>query len=152
MSRIHQLGVKNANLPVLIGEFEDAFAEIEQHLSLTGKTLDSALKEQGSWVIYYAQRRAELKTVLSYLDDQVSAVRGQLAKRYVENYSRALGERVMNSFIDSEPEYLKVRELYLEVEDLYSRYDAAVNAFEKRGYALRDLTNARIHQLQNSQL
>lgn len=152
MSKIGLIGPKNAGLPVLIAEYEDAFQDVEQHLKLTGKSLDSALKEQGSWVIFYAQRRAELKTILKYMDDQVAAVRGSLAKRYVENYSRALGERVMNSFIDGEQEYLRIRELYLEVEDLYNRYDAAVDAFEKRGYALRDLTNARIHQLQNSQL
>lgn len=152
MSRIIDLGLNYSKLPTLIAEYEDAFANVEEHLKLTGKILDTALKEQGAWIIYYAQRRAELKTVLKYLDDRVSAVRGALAKRYVENYPRSLGERVMSSYIDSEPEYLNIRELYLEVEDLYARYDAAVDAFEKRGYALRDITNARIHSLQTSQL
>lgn len=152
MSRISQLGPKYANLPEVLEEFERAFVDVVDHLRLTGKTLDKALQEQGAWIIFYAQRRAELKTLLKYLDDRVSAVRGKLAKQYVESYSRTIGERVMSSYIDSEPEYLTIRELYLEVEDLFNRYDAAVDAFEKRGYALRDLTNARIHQLQNSLL
>lgn len=152
MSRLADLGHQYNNLPNLIAEYEDAFADVAEHLRLAGKMLEVAQKEQGAWPIYYATRRAELKTILDYLDDRVSAKRGELAKRYVENYSRQVGERVMNSFIDSEPEYLKIRELYLEVEDLYRRYDAAVDAFDKRGYAIRDITNARINQLQNSQL
>lgn len=141
-----------SNLPKVIAEYEQAFEGVEQNLRLTGKTLDAALKEQGAWIIYYGARRGELKTLLKFMDDQVASVRGSVTKRYVENYSRQVGERVMNTFVDAEPEYLSMRELYLEIEDLYNRYDAAVDAFEKRGYALRDLTNARIHQLETSQL
>lgn len=132
--------------------YEQAFAEVADHLRITGKTLDAALKEQGTWPIYYSTRRAELKTLLRHMEDRVSATRGTVTRRFVENYSRSIGERVMSTFVDADPEYLRIRELYHEVEDLYSRYDAAVDAFEKRGYALRDLTNARIHQLQTAQL
>lgn len=152
MSRIQDLGNKLANLPTVIAEYEEAFIDVKTHLKLTGKTLEQAQKEQGSWTIYYSSRRAELKTLLKYLDDLVSATRGNVTKRYVENYSRSVGERVLATFVDADPEYLKMRELYLEVEDLYNRYDAAVDAFERRGYTIRDITNARINNLHNSDL
>lgn len=152
MSRIPDLGRTNENLPALVAQYEDDLSHAEANLQIRGKMLDEALKEQGSWPIYYAQRRAELKTLLKYLDTQVSAVRGRLARRYVENYSRQLGERVMNSYIDAEQEYLQMNELYLEIEELYNKYDAVCDAFEKRGFALRDLTTARVHNIQNALL
>lgn len=152
MSRIADLGAKFVNLPVLIAEYEDAFKEIEQNLTIKGKTLEAALKEQSTWPIYYDARRAELKTLLKYLDGQVSRVRGQLTKRYKENYSRDLGERQLNSYIDQEEEYLRIYELYLECEELYEKYAAAVEAFSKRGFALRDLTLARVNQIQDALL
>lgn len=152
MSKISDLGVELSNLPHLIDEYERAFVDVADNLRITGKTLDTAIKEQGTWPIYYSTRRAELKTLLKYMDDRVSATRGTVTRRFVENYSRSIGERVLSTFVDADPQYLKVRELYLEVEDLYNRYDAACDAFERRGYALRDLTNARMHQLQTAQL
>jgi hypothetical protein len=152
MSRLADLGDKFSNLPTLIVEFEEAFEGIEENLRLSGKALDKALNEQSTWPIFYAQRRAELKTIMKYLDAQVSAARGRLARRYVENYSRTLGERVMNSFIDSEDEYLKINELYLEIAELHDKFDDAVSAFDKRGFALRDLTAARIATIQNATL
>lgn len=150
MSRLGDLGINFANIPSLIDEYEQAFTTVAENLRLGGKALDHALNEQSTWPIYYAQRRAELKTILKFLDAQVSSTRGTLARRYVENYSRSLGERVMNSYIDSEPEFLRMNELYLEVAELYDKYDSAVDAFDKRGFALRDLTAARIATIQNA--
>lgn len=152
MSRIHELGVNFTNLPALIAVYEDAFNEVEDHLRLSGKVLDRALYEQSTYPIYYSQRRAELKTIMKFLDAQVASVRGRLTRKYNENYNPKLGERMMNSYIDAEEEYLKINELYLEVSELYDKYDAAVDAFDKRGFALRDLTTARVHSIQNATL
>lgn len=150
MSRIADLGVKFSNLPALIAEYEQAFENVEEHLRLGGKALDKSLAEQGAWPIYYAQRRAELKTIMKYLDAQVAAVRGRVARRYNENSSIKLGERMLNNYIDADDEFLKINELYLEVGELHEKYDAAVDAFDKRGFALRDLTAARVASIQNA--
>lgn len=152
MSRIADLGAKLVNLPALIAEYEQAFENIEANLTIKGKTLDQALKEQSTYPIYYDARRVELKTLMKYLDAQVSRVRGQLTKKYKENYSRELGERQLNSYIDQEEDYLKMNELYLECEELYEKYVAAVEAFTKRGFALRDITLARVNQIQDALL
>lgn len=152
MSRIHDLGLKLEGIPQLLDEYETAFDSIEANLTLKGKTLDHALKEQSTWPIYYEMRKSELRTIVKYMDDQVNKVRGQLTRKLVENYSRQLGERLLGTYVDAEPEYVKMRELYLEVEELYDKYSAAAEAFTKRGFALRDLTTARVHQIQDSSL
>jgi hypothetical protein len=152
MSRIADLGEKNINLPKLIGEYEDALSTIDDNLKLSGKTHDQALKEQATWPIYYSQRRAELKTLMKYLDAQVASVRGSFSRRYNENYSTKLGERMMERYIDNEEAYVKMYELYLEVAELHDKFDAAVDAFDKRGFALRDITAARVAQIQSALL
>lgn len=150
MSKISDMGVDFSELPTLVETYETDLMEAAANVKITGKLLDLALREQGSWPLYYSQRRAELKTLVKYLDAKVSAVRGSLAKRYVENYNPKIGERVMNSYIDSEPEYLKMYRLYLEISDLYERYNEVCEAFTIRGFALRDITLARSNQIENT--
>lgn len=150
MSRIADLGVKNSNLPSLLEAYDAELGDaLAARLSIRGKNLDEAFKEQCSWPIYYDVRKAELKTLVKYLTAQVDKVRGQLAKRYTENYSRQLGERVMNSYIDQEEDYIRAHELQLEVEELYEQYACVADAFKTRSFALRDLTAAKIEQIHN---
>lgn len=144
MSRISDIDKTFSNMPDIIEAYETAFVDIEKHLKLSGKQLDKALNEQAAWPIYYAKLRAELKSLVKFMDAKVAAARGVQARKYIENYSRTLGDRAMNSYIDADQEYLSVHQIYLEVMELYEKYDAAVDAFDKRGFALRDLTAARI--------
>ena len=152
MSQILNLGKDNKGLPDIIAKYDNDLLLIEQNLRLTGKTLDFALKEQGTWPSYYSQRRAEIKTLMKHLDACVYSVRSSLTRRYVENHSRQLGERLISTYVDSEAEYLSIYGLYLEVAELYDKYDAVVEAFDKRGFALRDLTLARTHSIQDATL
>lgn len=144
MSRIGDLGPDLINLPNVIAEYEDALQQARTILPIENKMLEFAHKEQCAWIGYFDERRAEIKTLVKYLAANVAKVRGQLVRRYTERSARALGERVMNSYIDSEPEYLAAHELLLEVEELYEKYTAVVEAFNKRGFALRDITSARV--------
>jgi len=152
MSRIADLGPKLSNIPTLIEEYEKAFADISQHLTLKGKTLQFALKEQSTWPIYYEARRVELKSLVKFLDAQVQRIRGSLTRRLIEANSRDLGERIIAKYVDADPEYMRMYELYLEVEELYEKYSATRDVFDKRGFALRDLTLALQHQLQDTAL
>lgn len=150
MSKIAELGAENANLPNLVIQYEADLEAAPANLKISGKTLEIALREQGTWPVYYSQRRSELKTLMKHLDAKVSAVRGTIARRYVENYSRSLGERVMNTYIDAEPEYLAIYQLYLEIAELHDKYSDVCEAFTIRGFALRDLTTARVHSIQDT--
>ena len=149
MSRVDLVGFKLTQIPDLIATYETDLAEADEHLQFRTKTLNTSLREQGTWPAYYGQRLAELKKLLKYMDAQVSAVRGRLARGYVENYSRALGERVMNTYIDSEPEYLNMYQLYLEVQEIHDKYTIVYDNFTTRSFALRDMTLARVNDVQD---
>lgn len=150
MSKIADLGKNNENLPALIFQYEEDLKDAPANLKIGGKILEKCLQEQGAWPVFYGQRRAELKTLMKYLDARVNAVRARITETYFTNYNPKPTERMIDKFVDKEQEYLSMYVLYLEVAELYDKYDAVCEAFTVRGFALRDLTTARVEQIQNS--
>lgn len=139
-------------LPDVLDYFEGELDGVEDVLAVKGKLLDHALKEQASCHYKYERLRVELKKVVKFMETLVDSTRGKLARKYVENYSRTLNERTMNAYIDNEDEFCQIKNTQLEVEELYEKYVAVSEAFTKRGFALRDITALRIHQMENSLL
>lgn len=148
MSRIDALKRDFSTLPDILAEYDDALENARLLLPIAGKTLDLAQKEQCGGYAFFDERRAELKTLVKFMNAQVDKVRGELTRKYM-GASRDMGERIIAKYIDSEPTYLSMYELLLEVEEVYDKYNAVVEAFTKRGYALKDLTAARIAEIHN---
>lgn len=144
MSRILDLGKSNENLVSIILEYEDILSGYENNLTLKNKTLEQALKEQAGWVAYYHERRVELKTIVQHIECQLKRVRGQLYVQYNENYNPALGDRAIEKYIDREPEYLNMYQLLLEVQEILEKYNLVLDAFNRRGFVLRDITASRV--------
>lgn len=136
-----------AVLPDLIAEFDADIDAAEQRLSIKGKTAVDAYHDQTAWPVYYGMRRAEVIKLLKYIGAREDACRGKLYRQYVENYSRDIGEKARERYIDNEPEYLQYHQLYLEIEELKDKFTAICDAFDRRGFALRDWTALRIENL-----
>lgn len=152
MSRIADLGKNFERLPALLTEYDEHLALAPERLAIKGKIIEEALKEQAAWPVFYDEKRRELNTLVKYLDSRVSAVRGRLYRAYTENYSRDLPDRTKDKYIDNEPDYLTVNEVYLEVYELAEKYEAVVEAFKVRGFALRDITVLRVNSLHTGTL
>lgn len=135
-------------LPDLIASYEQDIIEAPPRLSIRGKIAAEAYKEQTAWPIYYGTRKAEVAKLLKYIEAQVGACRSRLYRKYTEQYSRDLGERARERYIDNEPEFLAYHELYLEVEELFDKLTAACEAFDRRGFYLRDWTSLAVASLQ----
>ncbi len=149
MSRIPDLGEKFSKLPKILGEYEDALDGFEKHLNLEGKTIEFANREQAAWQSYYDQKRIELHTLVKYMEGQTDRIRGRLFKTYTENYSRELSDRAKDKYIDHEEAYIQQLELYLEVKEICDKYEAVVDAFRARGFALRNITQIRVASLED---
>lgn len=133
------------NLPKILDHYETELKGFKANLELEGKTLELANREQPSWLSFYDQRRLELKSVVKFMEDEVEKTKGQLWKNYTEKYSVALTPRDKDRYICKDSAYLEMRELYLEINELYGKYESIVKAFEARGYALKNITEGRIH-------
>jgi len=133
------------NYTKILDHYEAEMNGFKENLELEGKTLERANREQPSWLSFYDQKKLELRSVVKFLDDRVEKERGLLWRNYTENYSVELTPRDKERYICKDEEYLNAREMYLEVNELFGKYEAIVRAFEARGYALKNITEARIH-------
>lgn len=147
MSVIFDLNKDLSNLVEILDRYDRAIEDLESELKLKGKQLAQANSENPSLLAYYDERKAELKSLSEFVSMTVDRVKGELWRKYTENHSRDLSPRDKEMYIKSEPEYLKHYQLLLCVQEMYNRFDAAVEAFINRGFSLRNITNARVAQV-----
>lgn len=152
MSRIPDLGKGYENLAAVLAEYDKALEEADDILEVKGKTLEQANKENPAWQAYYDQKRIELKTLVDYMEMQVNRVRGRLFKSYTETYQRDITDRAKDKYIDNEEAFLTTNEIYLEVKEMHNRYQAIVDGFTSRGYALNNITKIRVASLEDVML
>ena len=149
MSLIHRLGDNYKNLPDILAEYEEGLDHVKDNLKIEGKRLEQANTEHPSWQLYYESRRADLYSILKFVEGKTAASRGKLFKKYTEKYSRELSDRQKDKYIDNEDDYLKQYEIYLEIKSVYEKYEAVCNAFKSRGYALNNITKIRVASLED---
>ena len=129
-----------SNIESVIDYYEKSLSDFGKNLNLHGKNIMKALEEQPSWLSFYDARRVELKAITEYMDTQVQRIRGRLWKDYTEKYSRDLQTKDKEQYINNEPAYLDMFQLYLEVKELYEKYISAVESFKARGFVLNNVT------------
>jgi hypothetical protein len=152
LSRIPDLGKNFERLPDLLSEYDEHLALAPERIAIKGKIIEEALKEQAAWPVFYDEKRRELNTLVKYMDSRVNAIRGKLTRAYTENYSRELSDRLKDKYIDNETDFLSINEIYLEIYELAEKYEAVVEAFKVRGFALRDITTLRVNSLHDGTL
>lgn len=151
MSIIDRLGKDYRNLPDILFEYENELKEdvIKVRLPIKGKNLEEANAEHAGWQYYYEARKADLRVLVKYFEARTSAARGKLFKSFTESYNRELSDRQKDKYIDNDPKYLAQYEVYLQIKEVYDRYEAICNAFLSRGYALNNITKIRVASLED---
>jgi len=152
LSRIIDLGPENNKLPDLIAEYDAALIGIEDIIALKGKNLEEANRENPAWLHYYDNKRVELKILVDHLNAQVKKVRGKLYKSYTENHRNELNDRAKDRYIDTEPAYLAAYGVLLEVQEIYEKYNTAVEAIKSRGYILNNITKIRVASIEDAEI
>ncbi len=151
MSLIERLGKDYKNLPDILAEYEKGLEEeiVKPKLNIKGKNLEAANAEHAGWQLYYESRRADLHALAKYFEARTAAARGKLFKKYTETYNRTLSDRQKDKYIDNDEQYLSQYEIYLEIKEVYEKYEAVCNAFQSRGYALNNITKIRVASLED---
>lgn len=152
MSMISDLGKNLENLPNMLIDFDEILIGYENNIQVKGKTLEMALKEQASWYSYYNQNRLELNTIISYLESKLKRIKSNFYIQYNEHYNPKLGERAIEKYIDSEQDVQNMQDLILECQNLLDKYDMILDAFNRRGFVLNNITACRVNEIHDSSL
>jgi len=149
---IRSLGKGYINLPDILTQFENELKEADTRLDNKGKMLETCLSENSAFMHYYDQRKNMLHTLVKYFEMEIDRIRSELYVSYTENYSKSLSHQQVMKYIDHEPAYLTVKEISLEVEEIYEQYVSAVDNFKTRGFALQHITKLRVAQLEFTEI
>lgn len=139
MSRIQDLGKHLEKLPDILEEYEKSLEDVRSIVKIKGKSLREANRD-AEYQFFFDEKRRELNTLVKFMDVKVQATRGHLYRLLTENSPRELSDRAKDRYIDNEPSYLTMHQLYLEVKETADKYEAAIDAFRSRGYAVNNLT------------
>lgn len=150
MSKIFEIADDLSNLPAIIAEYDQEIENAKDNLDLEGKTLFEANREQPSWYCHYYRLLQELKTIEDFVEGKLEAKKGKLWRDYKENHTLSLSSTDITHYINSTPAYEEIRTLHFVVIEMVGMMNALVKAFEQRGYVLRNLTEARIHEMQTA--
>lgn len=138
-----------SNLTEIKKFYINILKEAKDDLLIENKTYAKANSEHASKMYYYAEHLSELKRILKFIEIDANKTYGELFKKYTENVNIELSDKAKERYIFQEQEYIKVRERVIEIEDLIYKFELLLNAFEKRGYALNNLTKLIIEQVHN---
>jgi hypothetical protein len=132
------------NIPKIVETYEGYLSDFQKNLIIKGKRLELANYEQATWMSYYDERRVELHAIVRYMEMYVEKVRGKLWRDYTENYSRELSPKDKDQYINNEKAFIDATSLFLEIRELYEKFESVVESFKARGYALNNITRIRI--------
>lgn len=149
MSVIFDVTDDLSNIPDILDRYDQALDGHEENLRIKGKNLEQANVENPSWLAYYDQRKIELNSLARFIDMKLEQEKGKLWKAYTENYSRELGSRDKEQYISKESSYLKIYQILIIIEELLKKYSSVVDAFQNRGYALRNITSLRVSSMED---
>ena len=149
MSIINQVNKQAKNLPDILDQYRLDSKQVQKDLALTGKTLRQAITEQASFQQYYGQKVDQLKILYESYELRTNKVKSELFKKFKENHNRDLTDREINQYIVSEPTYINMYQISLEIKEILLQYQNVAKAFESRGYGLNNLTKACVAQVEN---
>lgn len=149
MSVLKQIGKNKENLSSILEQFSSHLNGVESILNIEHKSLEQANRETAYWQFFYDSKKTELVSLYKSMEAEVESVRGNLFKTLLKTNQRDMSDRARDKFIDAEPAYLDIYEKFLEVKELHDKYCAVVEAFKTRGYALNNITKARVAEVHN---
>lgn len=148
MSIDRLIGKKYERLVESLIQFEDDLESYPDHLTMVGKTLATAQYEQSGWCAYYGERANKLKHISNRLEADLAVMRSIAFINIKENHTRDLQRLDIDRYLGSDKDIIEKIQLQLEVDYLLGQYTVVCDAFKTRGFVLKDVTAARIHDVQ----
>lgn len=146
---LNDMNSEIADIVPKLEKYRKVLEGVKENLELNAKTIGEANKEQPAWYAYYDERRIELDKFQKQVESCVSAIKGKLWTTMQKTNQYSASAKDLEHEIECNEYYRTFYKIQLEVEELYKMYYSVVKAFEQRGYVLRNLTDLRVHSIDN---
>lgn len=136
-------------LPDLIERYEKEYKDAIDIIKIEEGQLNEANRKHSGHQLYYDQKKAELHSLVKFMDMKVNTIKSSLYVSYTQTHDRDLTETGKKTYIEGESAYLDMYQLSLEVKELHEKYQALSSAFQSRGYAINNLTKMAIATIED---
>jgi hypothetical protein len=133
----------------ILDEFESEIKDWKKDVSLKSKNIQVANVEQASYLARYDEIRVNVKSLLDYYDMRVKEVRGKSLQLIIKTSDYAYSATERERLLDSDPNYLKYKRIYLEINEMYNMLVSIAEQFKNRAYTLNNLVKIHIASLQD---
>ena len=76
--------------------------------------------------------------------ERVEEQEGQLYRHYIESGARALGVKELQMYVKSDPKYISIKSILIEIEHIKRSLEAIVSALETLGWSLSNIVKIRV--------
>jgi Recombination, repair and ssDNA binding protein UvsY len=136
----------------LIVKYETALDESLHDVIIAGKTLEHANREQPELFYKYGRLQADCDSAYKFVNMRADIVRSRAFQKMKEGSDRALADRVIDKYVESDQDLVDLVCLSIQLGNLREKFAAVMQALTSRGYALRNITEARVNQLHTAVL
>lgn len=146
-------------------KIKDDLSEVDNCVSYFMKELEEAKKEVNqsglmvnvldklpSFYEYRYGQFQEIEAVLEVLDSKIEGKKTERYKKFLEHYQRALSSTDVKRYVDGDPDVLELVSLRIDINYIRNRYYGIISSFEKKHYALSNITKLRVAGIEDASI
>jgi hypothetical protein len=121
-------------------EYQAARTEVD---NLHGRRMIEVQSMLPGIVGYRYEQFMELSAILGYLEIRTEALLGSKRRHYIEHYNRALSDRMVEKYAETDSQVIAMRELCNHVVAVKSKFEALSRQHEYLHYQLGHMVQLR---------
>jgi len=149
VSKFREAKADPAVLVAYLMECEEAYERGNVKLFVQGKLEEEASQHAG-WIGRYDEMRAELEALKKFYEGKSRKKRGELYRKFLENYPRALQKQDIEQFINADEEWAKIDEVLQEISLVHDKMKGLVESMRAKGWNIGHIIKLRVQGLEDS--
>jgi hypothetical protein len=133
----------------ILKEIDKKIKDWKKDLSLNAKNIQLANVEQVSLLAYYDEIRVDTKSLLEYYEMRVKQVRSEALHNINKHASKDYNSIEKDKMIDSDKTFIKYKQIYLDVYEMYNMLSSISEQFKNRAFMLNNIIKIRAAALED---
>jgi hypothetical protein len=140
MSTIARINLSLSKIPEFLNEYKDIYKSHNRVLQTSGESALDLNISHAAQYNFFAELLVEMRTLRKFVRLELDKIEGQLYKKFNENMNIDLSHAQIQTYMKSEPEYIDMKLIVIEVEELCEKYENLMDALKAKGFVLNNIT------------